>query len=67
VTHDFHVRVADFGLTRIKDKKGDSAAPQGSPAYMAPEVFMGTYDEKCDVYSFGMCLWEMLTQVSSSD
>jgi serine/threonine protein kinase len=65
VTHDFHVRVADFGLTRIKDKKGaDSAAPQGSPAYMAPEVFMGTYDEKCDVYSFGMCLWEMLTQVA---
>ena len=63
VTHDFHVRVADFGLTRIKDKKAStSEAPQGSPAYMAPEVFMGQYDEKCDVYSFGMCLWEMLTQ-----
>ncbi len=63
MTHDFHVRVADFGLTRIKDKKGEgSEAPQGSPAYMAPEVFMGTYDEKCDVYSFGMCLWEMLAQ-----
>jgi len=29
---------------------------------MAPEVFLGSYDEKCDVYSFGMCLWEMLTQ-----
>ncbi len=24
--------------------------------------FMGRYDEKCDVYSFGMVLWEMLTQ-----
>ena len=23
---------------------------------------MGSYDEKCDVYSFGMCLWEILTQ-----
>lgn len=62
VTHDFHVRVADFGLTTLKDKKGDSEQPQGSPAYMAPEVFMGSYDEKCDVYSFGMVLWEMLTQ-----
>lgn len=82
VTHDFHVRVADFGLTRLKgtplrtaplmalthspiraDKKNnDDATPQGSPAYMAPEVYMGSYDEKCDVYSFGMVLWEMLTQ-----
>ena len=62
VTHDFHIRVADFGLTRLKSNGEDSEAPQGSPAYMAPEVFMGEYDEKCDVYSFGMVLWEMLTQ-----
>jgi serine/threonine protein kinase len=62
VTHDFHVRVADFGLTRLKDKMSTDETPQGSPAYMAPEVYMGHYDEKCDVYSFGMVLWEMLTQ-----
>jgi len=56
------VRVADFGLTRLKDKKNSDETPQGSPAYMAPEVYLGHYDEKCDVYSFAMVLWEMLTQ-----
>ncbi len=33
VTHDFHVRVADFGLTKLKDKKnGESETPQGERA-----------------------------------
>ena len=64
VSSDYHVKVADFGLTKMKDKtsKKQNNAPQGSPAYMAPEVFMGEYDEKCDVYSFGMVLWEIYQQ-----
>mmetsp|Transcript_18314 Transcript_18314/g.34792 ORF Transcript_18314/g.34792 Transcript_18314/m.34792 type:complete len:165 (+) Transcript_18314:112-606(+) len=34
----------------------------GSVRYMAPEVFKGElYNEKCDVYSFTVLLWEMLT------
>lgn len=34
----------------------------GTLRYMAPEVAMGNaYDEKCDVYSFTVLLWEMLT------
>ena len=40
----------------------------GTPRYMAPEVLCvsgselevtGKYDEKCDVYSFGLLLWEV--------
>ncbi|KAF2313537.1 hypothetical protein GH714_011549 [Hevea brasiliensis] len=32
----------------------------GSLGYMAPEVFDNKpYNRKCDVYSFGICLWEM--------
>lgn len=34
----------------------------GSPRYMAPEVALGKpYNEKCDVYSFAILLWEMIT------
>ncbi len=36
----------------------------GSPRYMAPEVFKGTpYNEKADVYSFGLIFWQILTLV----
>ena len=34
----------------------------GSIRYMAPEVFLGMpYKDTCDVYSFSLLLWEMLT------
>ncbi|CAN0001645.1 unnamed protein product [Choristocarpus tenellus] len=41
----------------------------GSQRYMAPEVFRGEpYNEKVDMYSYGLILWEMLSlnQVFSS-
>jgi len=35
----------------------------GSLLYMAPEVFKGEpYNEKADVFSFGMCLFELLSR-----
>ncbi|EGD80109.1 TKL protein kinase [Salpingoeca rosetta] len=35
----------------------------GTPMYMAPEVLMGSkYDAKADVFSFGVVLWEMVTE-----
>jgi len=32
-----------------------------SPEYFAPELFEEEYDEKIDIYSFGICLLEMVT------
>lgn len=55
------VKIADFGVARVeasnpKDMTGDT----GTPGYMAPEILDGKpYNKKCDVYSFGICLWEI--------
>ncbi|CAI5503584.1 unnamed protein product [Closterium sp. Naga37s-1] len=40
----------------------DASGETGSVGYMAPEVLAGLpYDRRADVYSFGICLWELLT------
>jgi len=33
----------------------------GTPEFMAPEMYDEEYDERVDVYAFGMCMLEMLT------
>lgn len=62
VDDDYKVYVCDFGLTQMKSKDVESLKynPHGTPLYMAPEVFVGEWDEKCDVYSFGVIMWETL-------
>lgn len=33
----------------------------GTPEFMAPELYEENYNELVDVYSFGMCMLEMVT------
>jgi serine/threonine protein kinase len=56
------VKVADFGFSQIK--ASDSLAePKGTLVWMAPEMILGArYNEKVDVYSFGIILWEIYTR-----
>lgn len=35
--------------------------PLGTPEFMAPELYEEDYNELVDIYSFGMCVLEMLT------
>jgi len=62
-----HAKVADFGLSRLLEP---SVSPSmmmtkcvGTWRWMAPEVFFSTdYDERIDVFSFGLLLFEVLTR-----
>uniref|UniRef100_A0A6N2LKP4 non-specific serine/threonine protein kinase n=1 Tax=Salix viminalis TaxID=40686 RepID=A0A6N2LKP4_SALVM len=56
------VKVADFGVARVKTQTGVMTAETGTYRWMAPEVIEHKpYDHKADVFSFGIVLWELLT------
>jgi len=56
------VKVADFGVARVKDQSGVMTAETGTYRWMAPEVIEHKpYDHKADVFSFGIVIWELLT------
>ncbi|XP_065339285.1 mitogen-activated protein kinase kinase kinase 7-like isoform X3 [Cloeon dipterum] len=57
------LKICDFGTARDLTTCGHLTNNQGSAAWMAPEVFEGSsYTEKCDVFSWGIILWEVLTR-----
>ncbi|GIL63498.1 hypothetical protein Vafri_17548 [Volvox africanus] len=59
----FVAKVADFGLAHVLPSDVNSLYTDswGSLAYMAPETFRGKVSRATDVWSFGVCLWQMLT------
>eukprot|EP01087_Luapelamoeba_hula_P021520 TRINITY_DN7544_c0_g1_i1.p1 TRINITY_DN7544_c0_g1~~TRINITY_DN7544_c0_g1_i1.p1 ORF type:complete len:591 (-),score=120.13 TRINITY_DN7544_c0_g1_i1:88-1860(-) len=61
VDESWNVKVGDFGLSKI-NRTGTSRGLLGSPVYMSPEMLLNLdYDEKTDVYSFGMVMYELFT------
>ncbi|GIY94757.1 mitogen-activated protein kinase kinase kinase 7 [Caerostris extrusa] len=55
------LKICDFGTAC--DKHTNMTNSKGSAAWMAPEVFEGSqYSEKCDIFSWAIILWEVLTR-----
>ncbi|KAL4565878.1 hypothetical protein LXL04_029984 [Taraxacum kok-saghyz] len=56
------VKVADFGVARFQNQQGVMTAETGTYRWMAPEVINHQpYDQKADVFSFAIVLWELVT------
>lgn len=65
-TEDGRLKITDFGLAKLRDPVPDRVTDEmlGTVAYMSPEqVHGGEADERSDIYSYGVVLFEMLTGV----
>ena len=53
------IKIFDFGLAVELPKGAKLKSTVGTPRYMSPEIPSGQgYDFSCDVYSFGILLWQ---------
>uniref|UniRef100_A0A0D9XNC6 non-specific serine/threonine protein kinase n=1 Tax=Leersia perrieri TaxID=77586 RepID=A0A0D9XNC6_9ORYZ len=55
------VKIGDLGLAAVLRECGYACSVIGTPEFMAPEMYDEQYGVGVDVYSFGMCMVEMLT------
>jgi len=64
VTSENEVKILDFGIANLIDTEAitRTGVSMGTPVYMAPEQLEGRrdLDQRTDLYSLGMTLWEML-------
>jgi len=56
------LRIGDLGLSTVH-RNGRVLSVLGTPEFMAPDMYEeGSYDEKVDMYAFGMCMLEIFTK-----
>ncbi|GKV03995.1 hypothetical protein SLEP1_g16214 [Rubroshorea leprosula] len=54
------VKIGDLGLAIVMQQP-TARSVIGTPEFMAPELYDEEYNELVDIYSFGMCMLEMVT------
>ena len=70
INQEGQVVLTDFGITRIigATQYTKTGALSGTPAYMSPEQGQGQHgDERSDIYSLGVMLYEIITGVVPYD
>ncbi|MQM16829.1 hypothetical protein Taro_049789 [Colocasia esculenta] len=62
ISEDKSIKIADFGVARIEVQTEGMTPETGTYRWMAPEMIQHRpYNQKVDVYSFGIVLWELIT------
>lgn len=57
------VKIIDFGLSQIMMKNERLFLEVGTLFYQAPEIFLGNYDQKVDIWSLGVIFYILVTGV----
>jgi serine/threonine protein kinase len=64
VSYEGSVKVVDFGVAKAEDRMQEtkSGTVKGKISYLSPEQCKGRrVDRRSDLFSLGICFWEMLT------
>jgi serine/threonine-protein kinase len=64
VSYEGEVKIVDFGVVKAAGRVSQTQAGilKGKFGYMSPEQVKGhPLDRRCDVFSVGVCMWELLT------
>jgi serine/threonine protein kinase len=64
LTKQLVAKISDFGISRVlNDNSNTKTKRVGTSLYMAPEVILtNNYDQKCDVFSFAIMMFQILTK-----
>jgi serine/threonine protein kinase len=64
VSYEGNVKIVDFGVAKAADRAVEtkSGTVKGKISYLSPEQCRGArVDRRCDLFSLGIVMWEMLT------
>ena len=70
VDADSRVWLADFGLATLRKSRDSNIEPRdlvGTPRYLAPELTGTPADERSDIFSLGVTMFEMFSGVSAKE
>ncbi|CAK9011332.1 unnamed protein product [Durusdinium trenchii] len=56
-----HLKLIDFGLSKVWEPNTKMEASCGTLGYIAPEVLNKTYSSKCDLWSLGVIVYILLS------
>ncbi|XP_033111272.1 leucine-rich repeat serine/threonine-protein kinase 1-like [Anneissia japonica] len=61
VNDKINIKMTDYGISKVNIMQGVRTS-KGAPGFRAPEVERGmTFDQKVDIFSYGMVLYHLLT------
>lgn len=69
LTNDYQAKIGDFGLARLGSDQSvvQTNRLQGTMGYISPEAARGNISTKTDVYSYGVLMLELLTNLCAFD
>jgi serine/threonine protein kinase len=64
-------KLLDFGIAKATGSQNQTKTATGlvvgTPQYMSPEYCLGQrYDQRCEIYSLGLIMWEALTGIQAN-